>query len=126
MKLPKDIHYESHETVVNDIRTHIVGIYCDLRDQHTRVRQIFPKILEPLRNGVQCGDRAPIDFLETIPEEIEKFVSKVNRERELVLDRIMHIEEIAKYWYGISECDCHSDLPQGGCLKCDMKRIIFP
>lgn len=125
MKLPGDIHYESHETVVNDIRTHIVGVYCDLRDQHARIRQIFPKILESLGNGVQCGDHAPIDFLETIPEEIEKFVSKVNRERELVLERIKQIEDIAKYWYGVSECDCNSPLPHGGCLRCDMSKILL-
>lgn len=126
MRLPGDIHYVSHETVVDDIRTYIVGVYCDLRDQHARIRQIFPKILKSLGNGSQCADHAPMDFLETIPEEVEKFVTKSNQERELFLERISQIEEIARYWHGISECDCQSELPQGGCLKCDMKKIIFP
>ena len=31
---------------------------------------------------------------------------------------------VAGYWYGISECECHSPLPQGGCLKCDMKKLL--
>lgn len=29
---------------------------------------------------------------------------------------------IIQYWKGISECDCHSPIPQGGCLFCDMSR----
>lgn len=126
MKLPRDIHYESHETVVNDIRTHIVGVYCDLRDQHARIRSIFPEILKSLGTGEHCTEYSPSDFLETIPKLVEDFVAKANCERELFLERIAQIEEIARYWHGISECDCQSELPQGGCLKCDMKKIIFP
>ena len=29
---------------------------------------------------------------------------------------------IIQYWKGISECDCRSPIPQGGCLFCDMSR----
>ena len=29
-----------------------------------------------------------------------------------------------RYWEGISECSCESDLPQGGCLKCDLEEAI--
>lgn len=33
---------------------------------------------------------------------------------------------VAGYWYGISECDCASPLPQGGCLKCDLEKLLKP
>lgn len=33
---------------------------------------------------------------------------------------------VARYWYEVSECDCHSDLPQGGCLKCDLEKLLKP
>lgn len=29
-----------------------------------------------------------------------------------------------QYWEGVAECDCASPLPHGGCLKCDMARIL--
>ena len=32
--------------------------------------------------------------------------------------------EPLKYWRDISECDCSSPLPQGGCLRCDLNRIL--
>ena len=33
------------------------------------------------------------------------------------------IEETLSYWIGISECDCSSEFPTGGCLKCDLEQI---
>lgn len=35
------------------------------------------------------------------------------------------IEDL-RYWRDISECDCSSSLPQGGCLRCDLDRILGP
>ncbi|MEI6177661.1 MAG: hypothetical protein WCS43_12275, partial [Verrucomicrobiota bacterium] len=32
-----------------------------------------------------------------------------------------HLDAI-EYWLGISECECKSPLPSGGCLKCDLER----
>ena len=29
----------------------------------------------------------------------------------------------ADYWIGVSECECDSQHPIGGCLLCDMKEI---
>ena len=34
------------------------------------------------------------------------------------------IQEKAQYWHDISDCDCSSPLPQGGCLKCDMRSLL--
>jgi hypothetical protein len=28
------------------------------------------------------------------------------------------------YWAGITECNCHSEYPTGGCLKCDCDRLV--
>ena len=33
--------------------------------------------------------------------------------------------EVLKYWEGISECNCDSPHPIGGCLKCDMQNLIM-
>jgi len=30
-----------------------------------------------------------------------------------------------QYWRDISECDCSSPLPQGGCLRCDLDKILL-
>jgi hypothetical protein len=32
--------------------------------------------------------------------------------------------EPLEYWRDISECDCSNPLPQGGCLRCDLERIL--
>jgi len=33
------------------------------------------------------------------------------------------IKQSLDYWMGISECECSSTLPSGGCLHCDLKGI---
>ena len=39
-------------------------------------------------------------------------------------DRLIKAIEPLKYWRDISECDCSNPLPQGGCLRCDLERIL--
>ena len=39
-------------------------------------------------------------------------------------DRLIKSVEPLKYWRDISECDCSNPLPQGGCLRCDLNRIL--
>ena len=34
------------------------------------------------------------------------------------------IEQSLMYWRDIAECECESEYPIGGCLKCDMIRAI--
>lgn len=36
----------------------------------------------------------------------------------------MNAVAIARYWHDVSECDCDSSLPHGGCLKCDMAKLL--
>jgi hypothetical protein len=46
---------------------------------------------------------------------------------ETELERIMGLLQILKsleYWNGISECECSSTLPSGGCLSCDTDCMI--
>lgn len=39
-------------------------------------------------------------------------------------DKLIKSVEPLKYWRDISECDCSNPLPQGGCLRCDLNRIL--
>jgi hypothetical protein len=39
-------------------------------------------------------------------------------------DRLIKSVEPLKYWRDLSECDCSNPLPQGGCLRCDLNRIL--
>jgi len=39
-------------------------------------------------------------------------------------DSLIKAIEPLKYWRDISECDCSCPLPQGGCLRCDLERIL--
>lgn len=43
---------------------------------------------------------------------------------EMQRDRLIKSIEPLKYWRDISECDCSNPLPQGGCLRCDLNRIL--
>ena len=36
---------------------------------------------------------------------------------------IQHLDS-CRYWQGISECQCDSLFPIGGCLRCDMDKAI--
>lgn len=39
-------------------------------------------------------------------------------------DKIDTIIQILEYWNGISECECNSEYPIGGCLKCDTEEAL--
>lgn len=32
--------------------------------------------------------------------------------------------ETFKYWRDVSECECDSKLPPGGCFRCDVEKVI--
>ena len=40
---------------------------------------------------------------------------------EQTMRELAHLLITRRYWEGISECECTSTVPSGGCLKCDMK-----
>jgi hypothetical protein len=37
---------------------------------------------------------------------------------------LVRLLDACKYWQGVSECDCDSPLPTGGCLRCDMDEAV--
>ena len=39
-------------------------------------------------------------------------------------DRLVKLLEPFTYWRDISECDCSNPLPHGGCLRCDLDRVL--
>jgi hypothetical protein len=51
---------------------------------------------------------------------LERELNAVTEQR----DRLTKSIEPLKYWRDISECDCSNPLPQGGCLRCDLDRIL--
>jgi hypothetical protein len=52
--------------------------------------------------------------------DLEHALTAVTEQR----DRLIKAVEPLEYWRDISECDCSSPLPQGGCLRCDLERIL--
>jgi len=55
-------------------------------------------------------------------DRIETLERMIDAERQR--DRLIKSVEPLKYWRDISECDCSNPLPQGGCLRCDLNRIL--
>jgi len=49
-----------------------------------------------------------------------------NERSETAVDvpRLVRLLDSCKYWQGVSECDCYSPLPTGGCLRCDMDEAV--
>jgi hypothetical protein len=52
--------------------------------------------------------------------KLERELTTVTAQR----DRLIKAVEPLEYWRDISECDCSSPLPQGGCLRCDLNRVL--
>jgi hypothetical protein len=48
-------------------------------------------------------------------------VDKLEKENREMKGRISALQ----YWRDISECDCSSPLPQGGCLRCDLDKLLL-
>jgi hypothetical protein len=40
------------------------------------------------------------------------------------VNRFVRFLDSCKYWQGVSECNCFSPLPTGGCLRCDMDEAV--
>jgi hypothetical protein len=52
--------------------------------------------------------------------QLERELASVTEQR----DKLIKAIEPLEYWRDISECDCSCPLPQGGCLRCDLNRIL--
>jgi hypothetical protein len=65
----------------------------------------------------------------TLPKEVVRVAFSRTLERELTAvteqrNSLIKAIEPLEYWRDISECDCSCPLPQGGCLRCDLNRIL--
>ena len=60
----------------------------------------------------------------TVGNEIREGIEPAIRSLIEQRDRLIKAIEPLKYWRDISECDCSNPLPQGGCLRCDLERIL--
>jgi len=69
----------------------------------------------PLSKAIEQRDAVTLRLGETQERMIDA---------EMQRDRLIKSVEPLKYWRDISECDCSNPLPQGGCLRCDLNRIL--
>lgn len=74
------------------------------------------KRLERERDRYQESADALVDRLGATQERM------FNAERER--DRLLKHLNVLTYWRDISECDCHNPLPNGGCLRCDLDKVL--
>lgn len=98
-----------------------------LRAELERIKGIYGHRSAP---GCGCHDCAQIrpteDALkaaDSFPENVEDYnvARKLEKENRELKSRIASLQ----YWRDISECDCSSPLPQGGCLRCDLDKILL-
>jgi hypothetical protein len=68
--------------------------------------------LDMIRGKIAIPDRPEFAYIEQL--------TAVTAQR----DRLIKAVEPLEYWRDISECDCSSPLPQGGCLRCDLNRVL--
>jgi hypothetical protein len=68
--------------------------------------------------------------LTAVTEQRDAVTLRLGNTQERMFDAEMQREKLIKaiepleYWRDISECDCSNPLPQGGCLRCDLERIL--
>lgn len=53
----------------------------DLKEENTKLRELFPKILDALGNGSGCTRDVSLEFLQGIPKEVELVVKNLKHER---------------------------------------------
>ena len=62
----------------------------------------------------------PMVVRSDLARKLERELITVTKQRDSLIKAIEPLE----YWRDISECDCSCPLPQGGCLRCDLERIL--
>ena len=85
-------------------RSEIEGLHYALKQSST----IYDAVTEQ-RDGLRSGIDYASDQLTTVTEQRDKLIKAI---------------EPLEYWRDISECDCSCPLAQGGCLRCDLNRIL--
>jgi len=88
---------------------------CELRDPNGTIwdhAKTLQRERDEARGQIEANHKAAL--------VIERMVYEARDQR----DRLIKSVEPLKYWRDISECDCSNPLPQGGCLRCDLNRIL--
>jgi len=110
-ELLKEARRERDEAVNNYESAQLLSIRVgEQRDDYLTELQIVTERLK--------GNRHPDDNGIMADGEID--VKEIIEQRDKLIKAIKPLE----YWRDISECDCSCPLPQGGCLRCDLNRIL--
>jgi len=94
---------------------------CVLRRELITVTEQRDEALEKVATMVLAGDYNDL-FIAKVTGNLaaRAEITAVTAQR----DSLIKAVEPLKYWRDISECDCSCPLPQGGCLRCDLNRIL--
>lgn len=78
-----------------------------------------PRCQDPDHSAVNA-ERAEARVLRAECVRLDDLRQKLEKENAELKSQIASLQ----YWRDISECDCSSPLPNGGCLRCDLDRIL--
>ncbi len=81
------------------------------------------KILTLHNNWRRGDDTYPMQDPKLIGIAIDVILDQLTKTTDQ-FERLIKAIEPFKYWRDISECDCSNPLPQGGCLRCDLEKIL--
>ena len=68
----------------------------DLKEENTKLRELFPKILTALDNGSGCTPDVSLEFLQGIPKEVELVVKQLESEKKVYAETQNMSDEILK------------------------------
>jgi len=89
----------------------------DITKQRDEAREYADRLAEGLPEGMLPKD---VEVLREANLNLATELTAVTEQR----DKLIKAIEPLEYWRDISECDCSCPLPQGGCLRCDLNRIL--
>jgi hypothetical protein len=92
---------------------------CELRDPNGTIWD-HAKTLQRERDEAREETIRTREFMDYGFAKAQEELATVTAQR----DRLIKAVEPLEYWRDISECDCSSPLPQGGCLRCDLNRVL--
>ena len=107
-------------------------------EQRDEAREYADKLAEGLPDGMLPKDvevlrEANLNLateLTSVTEQRDAVTLRLGNTQERMIDaerqrdRLIKAVKPLEYWRDISECDCSCPLPQGGCLRCDLNRIL--
>lgn len=77
---------QSWYRTAEDIKHHSAS----LEEENTKLRELFPKILNALGNGSGCKPEVSLEFLQGIPKEVELVVKNLKYAESFLIDTSVH------------------------------------